>query len=77
MQYLDLNSTCITDDKRNKLTSQLIRIRNWTFKDEIMQQTMKLLKYISTDYFVIILNTEATQESVRFKCQCNQLFMLI
>lgn len=77
MQYLGLNSTCITDDKRNKLTKQLLQIRNWTFKDDLMQQTMKLLKYISSDYFVIILNTEATQETVRFNCQCNQLFMLI
>lgn len=51
------------------MKNQYFEQRNWTLKDEIVKQTMKLLKYISTDYFAVILNTENTQESVRLNAK--------
>lgn len=52
------------------MTKNLNRLRNWTLNDEIMKQTMKLLKFISTDYFVVILDKVTTEESVRcIKCR--------
>ena len=68
---MDLNSTFISDDTKVKLTKKLLKIQNWTLKEEIMLRTMKLLKNISTVYFVVILNAEAAQETVRFKCKYN------
>lgn len=62
---MDLKSPCVTNDNRNKMMNQLVRIQNLTLENEIMQRTMKLLKYFSTDYFVVTLNTEST-ETVRF-----------
>lgn len=72
-----MNSPGSTNENKAKMTKQLHRLRNWSLQDEVMKRTMKLLKYISTDYFVVILDTEKTQEYVRFKCNCNQLFMVI
>ncbi|CAO1387862.1 unnamed protein product [Diamesa serratosioi] len=63
--YLDLKSPYLTADKRNKMMKLLIQIHDMTLEKEIMQRTMKLLKYYSTDYFVVILNTESNMREKR------------